>query len=124
MRWPSHKDHARKALAKLAGPHLPATLKQLEQAIERLRPSGARPSPEPDEMPLVRQLGCGSRLGPLAISDFGLRRAGWNLDIELDKEFHGGFSSDRVPRASLHQTPSGRDVGHAGRSVPACSATM
>jgi len=27
MRWPSHKDHARKALAKLAGPHLPATLK-------------------------------------------------------------------------------------------------
>jgi hypothetical protein len=35
MRWPSHKDHARKALAKLAGPHLPATLKQLELAIEK-----------------------------------------------------------------------------------------
>ena len=34
-RWPSHKDHARKALAKLAGPHLPATLKQLEKAIEK-----------------------------------------------------------------------------------------
>jgi hypothetical protein len=29
-RWPSHKDHAAKALQKLAGPHLPATLKQLE----------------------------------------------------------------------------------------------
>lgn len=32
-RWPSHKDHAAKALQKLAGPHLPATLKQLEKAI-------------------------------------------------------------------------------------------
>ena len=35
QRWPSHKDHARKALTKLAGPHLPATLKQLEKAIEK-----------------------------------------------------------------------------------------
>ena len=33
MRWSSHKDHARKALAKLAGPHLPATLKQVEKAV-------------------------------------------------------------------------------------------
>ncbi len=35
MRWPSHKDHARKALAKLAAPHLPATLKQLEKAVAK-----------------------------------------------------------------------------------------
>jgi hypothetical protein len=35
IRWSSHKDHARKALSKLAGPHLPATLKQLEKAVER-----------------------------------------------------------------------------------------
>lgn len=35
MRWPSHKDHAHKALAKLAGPHLPATLKQVEKAIAK-----------------------------------------------------------------------------------------
>jgi hypothetical protein len=32
-RWPSHRDHAAKAVQKLAGPHLPATLKQLEKAI-------------------------------------------------------------------------------------------
>jgi hypothetical protein len=32
-RWPSHRDHAAEALQKLAGPHLPATLKQLEKAI-------------------------------------------------------------------------------------------
>ena len=35
IRWPSHKDHARKALAKLAGPHLPATLKQVEKAVAK-----------------------------------------------------------------------------------------
>jgi ParB/RepB/Spo0J family partition protein len=33
--WPSHKGHATKALQKLAGPQLPATLKQLERAIAR-----------------------------------------------------------------------------------------
>jgi hypothetical protein len=35
MRWPSHKDHARKALAKLAGPYLPASLKQVEKAVAK-----------------------------------------------------------------------------------------
>jgi ParB/RepB/Spo0J family partition protein len=35
IRWPSHKDHARKALAKLAGPHLPVTLKQVEKAVAK-----------------------------------------------------------------------------------------
>ncbi len=33
IRWSSHNDHARKALAKLAGPHIPASLKQLEKAV-------------------------------------------------------------------------------------------
>jgi hypothetical protein len=34
-RWSSHKDHAAKALRKLAGPHLPASLAELERAIKR-----------------------------------------------------------------------------------------
>jgi hypothetical protein len=34
-RWGSHKDMAEKALRKLAGPHLPASLKWLERAIAR-----------------------------------------------------------------------------------------
>lgn len=34
LRWPSHRDRARKAVLKLAAPHLPATPKQLEKAIE------------------------------------------------------------------------------------------
>ena len=33
--WSSHKDHAAKALRKLAGPHLPASLTKLEQAVKR-----------------------------------------------------------------------------------------
>jgi hypothetical protein len=31
--WGSHKDRARRALTKLASPHLPTSLKQLEKAI-------------------------------------------------------------------------------------------
>jgi hypothetical protein len=33
--WSSHKDLATKALSKLAGPHLPASLRQLEAAVKR-----------------------------------------------------------------------------------------
>ena len=34
-RWSSHKDIAVKALKKLAGPHAPASLTKLEQAVKR-----------------------------------------------------------------------------------------
>jgi hypothetical protein len=34
-RWSSHKDIAGKALRKLAGPHVPASLPKLEQAVKR-----------------------------------------------------------------------------------------
>ncbi len=37
MRWSSHGDRARKALAKLAGPYLPASLKQLEKAVAKAK---------------------------------------------------------------------------------------
>ena len=48
MRWSSHKDHARKALAKLAGPHLPASLKQLEKAVARAKAgTSSRPGGHP-----------------------------------------------------------------------------
>jgi hypothetical protein len=35
IRWSSHKDIAAKALKKLAGPHVPASLNKLEQAVKR-----------------------------------------------------------------------------------------
>jgi hypothetical protein len=50
--WGSHKDYARKALTKLAGPHLPASLKQMEKAIVKIQAehdqavSGAHVHPE------------------------------------------------------------------------------
>jgi hypothetical protein len=34
-RWSSHRDIAAKALKKLAGPHVPASLSKLEQAVKR-----------------------------------------------------------------------------------------
>ncbi|MBJ7331460.1 MAG: ParB/RepB/Spo0J family partition protein [Solirubrobacteraceae bacterium] len=34
-RWSSHKDYAEKALRKLAGPHLPASLTKLERSVKR-----------------------------------------------------------------------------------------
>jgi ParB/RepB/Spo0J family partition protein len=37
IRWPSRKDQAEKALARLAGPFLPASLKQLEKAIAKAK---------------------------------------------------------------------------------------
>jgi hypothetical protein len=40
--WSSHKDHAAKALKKLAGPHLPGSLRQLETANKRAHADCAR----------------------------------------------------------------------------------
>jgi ParB/RepB/Spo0J family partition protein len=40
--WASHKDHARKALHKLAAPHLPASLGQLRKAVERAHDAASR----------------------------------------------------------------------------------
>ncbi len=40
--WASHKDHARKALHKLAVPHLPASLAQLRKAVERAHREASR----------------------------------------------------------------------------------
>jgi len=45
--WASHKDHAAKALKKLAGPHLPASLRQLETAVKRAHADSARRAPGP-----------------------------------------------------------------------------
>jgi hypothetical protein len=56
--WASHNDHAAKALKKLAGPHLPATLRKLEQAVTRAHNDydkaittkpATKESPDPDD---------------------------------------------------------------------------
>jgi hypothetical protein len=46
--WSSHKDRAAKALAKLAKPHLPGSLAQLQKAIDQAhRDTAAAPSESP-----------------------------------------------------------------------------
>ncbi len=40
--WSSHRDHAAKALRKLAGPHLPGSLAQLRKAVERTHQEATR----------------------------------------------------------------------------------
>jgi ParB-like nuclease domain len=54
MRWSSHGDRARKALAKLAGPYLPASLKQLEKAVGKAKADhddATRPPARPARAP-------------------------------------------------------------------------
>ena len=47
-----------------------------------------RPSPEPNEVPVLRELGRGGGLGALASLDLLVRCAGRNLEHELDQELH------------------------------------
>src|SRR6266849_3657327 len=51
-----------------------------------------RPSPEPDEVPLLRELGRGGRLGALVLLHLRVRCVGGNLDLELDQELHAFLS--------------------------------
>jgi hypothetical protein len=39
-------------------------------------------------MPVLYEFGSGGRLGMLALLHLRLRRAGGNLDLELDEELH------------------------------------
>jgi DNA-binding NtrC family response regulator len=48
-RWSSHKAHAAKALKKLAGPYLPGSLRQLENAVKRAHEDCARAERESHE---------------------------------------------------------------------------
>jgi ParB/RepB/Spo0J family partition protein len=66
MRWSSHKDLAAKALKKLAGPHVPASLARLEQAVKRAHASydkaeaGAREERRADRQPAEPNTGDGA----------------------------------------------------------------
>ena len=65
-----------------------ASLSAWYNPIGRLSAGGDVPLPQPDQMSLVHELGCGGRLSVLARRDFGLRSALGNVDLELDKEIH------------------------------------
>src|SRR4029079_6518591 len=80
-----------------------------------------RPSPEPDEMPVVRALGRGGWLGTLHLPNVGVRRGGGNLELELDQELHAVLlvliQTRRRQRLEPASGKRGRDadVLHAAR---------
>lgn len=53
LRWSSHNDQAAKALAKLAGPHLPVSLKQLEKAVAKAKTQYDKQIAEAEKQALV-----------------------------------------------------------------------
>jgi hypothetical protein len=61
-RWSSHKDQAAKALKKLAGPHLPASLKELDRAITRAH-RAYETAAEQNRQPARPQPGAGAPAG-------------------------------------------------------------
>ena len=79
MRWPSHKDNARKALARLAGPYLPATLKQVEKAVAKAhsehqkatrgRTTTSRAAGGVDEQPVVERADADERDDELDVDE-------------------------------------------------------
>ena len=122
-RWSSHKDIAAKALKKLAGPHVPASLTKLEQAVKRAhtayeRPSSAAPRAEQDGPPtdevqvrtseLLQRLGRdvfvrGQRTAGAALAAGDHEAAGVLLGDEDDEraavELAGGVGGvDEVPQ--------------------------
>src|SRR6266511_3262986 len=74
--------------------------------------AGDGPLPDPDKMPLVRQLGCGGCLGALAVLDLSVRGPVGNIDLELDQEFHG------LLLLPLCQTRHGRRRGGSASASP------
>ena len=63
--WSSHKGNAAKALEKLAGPHLPGSLRQLETAVKRAHDDCARAERDTDEPEVALSAGK-RRLSPPA----------------------------------------------------------
>jgi hypothetical protein len=97
MRWPSHRDHARKALAKLAGPHLPVTLKQVEKAVDKVhsehqkatsgRITTSRATSGADEQPVAEPADADALDDELVADERGDENLG---DQVPDVDFEGG----------------------------------
>jgi hypothetical protein len=89
-RWTSHKDLAEKALSKLAGPHLPATLKQLQRAIDRAHKDAerARAAARKDTSPATAAAG--------AVEDVDGVQAGDLGDEDLDEDLLEDEALDAV----------------------------
>jgi hypothetical protein len=85
-RWSSHKDIAGKALRKLAGPHVPASLTKLERAVKRAHAAYDKADA------LVREQQRGEREPAEPDTDDGIRD-------ELDEDLDVAASLERRPPA-------------------------
>jgi hypothetical protein len=88
QQWGSHNDLAAKALKKLAGPHLPASLKQLEKAVADAN-KHAEETQHARRAATTREPPAGTE-PPVADENLGGEIAGGDLDDDVDVEHDGG----------------------------------
>jgi hypothetical protein len=89
QQWGSHNDHAAKALKKLAGRHLPASLKQLEKAVAAAN-KHADEVQHAQRAPTTREAAAGTEQ-PVADEPLGGELAGEDLDGDVDVDQEGGL---------------------------------
>jgi hypothetical protein len=103
-RWPSHRDHAAKALQKLAGPHLPATIKQLEKAIAK---AGAELHEAQEQARaesrsrVVASKATSAETNAGAVDDAGEPAAGLDEPEEVDDDFGDPLADDQLEDEDL-----------------------
>ena len=109
--WASHKDHAAKALKKLAGPHLPGSLRQLETAVKRAHEDAARAERAAAEDPAAGSVG--RHGGP------GRRRSAED-DAATEADVETSDDEDRRARGGLNHGPAPGGRREPIARVPEC----
>src|ERR1019366_582578 len=89
QQWGSHNGLAAKALKKLAGPHLPASLKQLEKAVAAAN-KHAEDARHAQRATTTREAAAGTE-PPVADEQLGGELAGEDLDDDVDVDQDGGL---------------------------------
>jgi hypothetical protein len=89
QQWGSHNDLAAKALKKLAGPHLPASLKQLEKAVAAAN-KHAEEAQHAQRATTTHGPAAGTE-PPVADEQLAGELAGEDLDDDMDVDQDGGL---------------------------------
>ena len=89
QQWGSHNDLAAKALKKLAGPHLPASLKQLEKAVAAAN-KHAEEAQHAQRAATTRDAAAGAE-PPVGDEQLGGELGGEDLDGDVDVDQDGGL---------------------------------
>ena len=106
IRWSSHKDLAAKALAKLAAPHLPGSLRQLEAAVKRAHEERDRATQR------ARRSAQRATRAEAAADDTAAAAAQEATDAEPETDVESrSTTSRRATRPSSSRTRAGRAAG-------------